>query len=47
MAQPEGNQWEVFVVLDADAAMRKTIIDRYLPGGGPIAIEKDASGVPL
>ena len=29
MAHPEGNQWEVFVVLDADAATRKTIIDRY------------------
>ena len=47
MAHPEGNQWEVFVVFDGDAAMRKTIIDRYLPGGGPIANEKDSSGVPL
>ena len=47
MAHPEGNPREVFFVLGAAAATHKTIIDRYLPGGGPIAIEKDSSGVPL
>ena len=47
MGHPEGNSREVFVVLGAVAATHKTIVDRYLPCGGPIAIEKDSSGVPL